>query len=176
MSEPRLPVPYRKVDSADQGKASSAEAEDALRKCPFCREQIYADALKCKHCGSILVPISENSPSSAFGNHGNSVQIVTKTQESSASKTNPGYSIHPPPNTNSMLGHGWSVLVVAFIFSAMAGGTAPSEAVGVVGLGAIIVAPWAVWLLSKPNANKVLPSIALILMAVVFVGVLDTSS
>lgn len=25
-----------------------------LRKCPFCAEEIKAEALKCKHCGSML--------------------------------------------------------------------------------------------------------------------------
>jgi TM2 domain-containing membrane protein YozV len=27
----------------------------ALKNCPFCAEEINADAIKCKHCGSMLV-------------------------------------------------------------------------------------------------------------------------
>lgn len=29
----------------------------ALRECPFCSEPIRATAVKCKHCGSEVVPI-----------------------------------------------------------------------------------------------------------------------
>jgi len=28
-----------------------------MRTCPFCREAIQPDAIKCKHCGSLLVPL-----------------------------------------------------------------------------------------------------------------------
>lgn len=28
--------------------------------CPFCKEEIQEGALKCKHCGSMLVPVHEN--------------------------------------------------------------------------------------------------------------------
>lgn len=32
-------------------------ADDALRACPSCREQIRRDATKCKHCGTNVDPI-----------------------------------------------------------------------------------------------------------------------
>jgi DNA-directed RNA polymerase subunit RPC12/RpoP len=32
------------------------EQEDSLVKCPQCRELILPDAIKCKHCGSLLTP------------------------------------------------------------------------------------------------------------------------
>ena len=30
--------------------------EDSVRPCPFCKELIRADALKCKHCGEFVGP------------------------------------------------------------------------------------------------------------------------
>jgi hypothetical protein len=37
-------------------------------------------------------------------------------------------------------------------------------------LGAVFVAPWSIWLLSKTSANKVLPAIALIMVTLIFIG------
>ena len=31
-------------------------AEDATRECPFCKEAIKAEAIKCKHCRSAVKP------------------------------------------------------------------------------------------------------------------------
>ena len=41
--------------------ASAASGEESdVRACPYCKEEIKADAIKCKHCGS---PLSPEKPS-----------------------------------------------------------------------------------------------------------------
>ena len=157
-------------DEVDQSTSSYRALSDYI-KCPFCKEQIYSDALKCKHCGSVLAPISDNFPSAANNSgFGNNVQIVTNTQPAESSSKPTDYYITPPPNSNSMLGHGWSVLVVSVLFASWVGGSAGDDALGAAILGTIIVAPWSIWLLSKPSSNKVLPAIALILTTLIFIG------
>ncbi|WP_028842923.1 PH domain-containing protein [Thermodesulfovibrio yellowstonii] len=37
-------------------QAQVIDTQENLMQCPFCKELIRKDAVKCKHCGSILVP------------------------------------------------------------------------------------------------------------------------
>lgn len=177
MSNDNLPVPYEREkgnDGAARSRAAPSAVVDDLRKCPFCKEKIFSDAIKCKHCGSVLAPISDNFPSvSSNGGFGNNVQIVTHSQPTEVERKPSDYIVTPPPNSNSMLGHGWSVLAVSIVFAALVGGSVGDEAIGTAILGAIIVAPWSIWLLSKPSSNKVLPAIALIIATLFFIGVVS---
>ena len=34
---------------------------DKLKKCPFCNEKIFSDAIKCKHCGEFIIKMSAES-------------------------------------------------------------------------------------------------------------------
>jgi len=140
-------------------------------KCPFCKEQIFSDALKCKHCGSVLAPISDNfKNSNGAAGSGNNVQIVTNGTPTEPTRKSADYIVAVPPNSNSMLGHGWSVLVLSIIFATLVGGSSGDESFGMAVLGAVFVAPWSIWLLSKTSANKVLPAIALIMVTLIFIG------
>lgn len=50
-----------------QGSETDTASSSGSRKCPFCAEEISSEAIKCKHCGSMLVPTpghTEYKPSS----------------------------------------------------------------------------------------------------------------
>lgn len=36
---------------------SGLDRNDESRSCPFCAEEIRVEAVKCKHCGSAVVPV-----------------------------------------------------------------------------------------------------------------------
>lgn len=52
---------------------------DDTDTCPFCKETIKKQSLKCKHCQSVLVPLNENIGRSSGGD---SIQIISANQES----------------------------------------------------------------------------------------------
>ena len=148
------------------------KVEDGMRKCPFCKEQIIEDAIKCKHCGSVLVPIGDNFQSananSSGGGINQSVQIVSPPPPQKSD-----YIIQPAANSNSMLGHGWAGVIIAFICLAIIGNSLGEDAIGSAILGAVIIIPWMIWLITKSSANKVLPAIALILITLGLIGSFD---
>lgn len=151
------------VNPVENGLAAGADVKNGMRKCQFCKEQIIEDAIKCKHCGSVLVPIGDNFHSAnvnaSGGGINQSVQIVSPPTPQKSD-----YVIHPTANYNSMLGHGWAGLVIAFILLSIIGSYGDEDAIGIAVLGAAIVIPWMIWLINKPYANKVLPAITIIMV------------
>ncbi len=144
----------------------SSNLVPGTKKCPFCKEVIMEDALKCKHCGSILVPLNQFAPAAVtpVPAAGNTVQIVTNTVEQK-----PSFS----EEVKTKYGHGWAGLIVSVIllFTVFGQGeTTPDWAKAVADLGAIIIGPWMIWILSRPHTNKVLPVLALLITAFVVVG------
>src|ERR1035441_536754 len=45
---------FEAKEPAVKGVASLSEEQMRTRKCPFCAEEIAADAKKCKHCGEYV--------------------------------------------------------------------------------------------------------------------------
>lgn len=130
--------------------------------CPFCKEEIKDGAIKCKHCGSHLVPISENSGSNGSSN---TIQIVNSHGGDGVNGDK--RFVEPGVIPESYVGHGWGIVALSFlfvIFSASTIETEPDASLGMVIFGAVFVIPWSIWVLRKKNSNKVLPWIGIILL------------
>ena len=52
-------IPVADIAVIAKNTGASDVANNPMRKCPFCAEEIRAEAIKCKHCGSM---INEESP------------------------------------------------------------------------------------------------------------------
>jgi hypothetical protein len=148
-------------------ESGAIQEVEATRKCPFCREVIFSDAIKCKHCGSALAPISENFSGLGQGQFGgNTVQIVTNTPEKKTSQQ----VVHPPLYHNPMLGHGCSGLIISVLVSISVASLSEDReaASGIAIIGSFAVVPWMVWVITRPSANKALPAIAIVLSVLTF--------
>lgn len=141
-----------------------AEKLDNNDTCPFCKEEIKKNSIKCKHCQSILVPINENIISSGVNQ---SVQIVTNTQDKQKEKNSEKWIGPSMDQSNSYIGHGWSCLILSIImflsFVDAIDGNEIDAAHGITIISFISLVPWSIWIISKEGSNKLLPAISLIL-------------
>ncbi len=149
---------------------STLESSADLRNCPFCREQVHTDAIKCRHCQSFLVPMGDN----IGGGHSAtpSINVVTTTTQPIMT-CGPGQEFRirtvAPTATapNTSLGHAWGVFSLALVLFLVAGAMLGENGEGSISGGyavfcALAIGPWAIWLLNQENANRVLPVLALV--------------
>jgi hypothetical protein len=54
MSEEDFDKRYNPGKFVDKSATVSKNDQSATKKCPFCAEEVKIDAVKCKHCGSII--------------------------------------------------------------------------------------------------------------------------
>ena len=140
-----------------------SESKETLVSCPFCKESIQSGAIKCKHCGSTLVPLSENVEGSQSPSQ--SVQIVTNTQKTEVTNSN---------IQNRYWSHGWAIIMASFIFLfsvfASIGENNRELMIVFAIIGTVIIVPWFLWIMSKPSANKILPIIAILISSFTVFG------
>lgn len=42
--------------------AHAASEPTPMKTCPFCKEEVHADAIKCRYCQSMLLPVQMQTP------------------------------------------------------------------------------------------------------------------
>lgn len=135
------------------------DLKNQSRVCPFCHEEIKAQAIKCRYCQSALVPLDQKpSPQTIIHN---------TTQE----KSSGSYMVNPQEDSHSKrTGHGITAIILSvFVFiTSFAGfdeGIDDFEDmhdffVGLLTLCVLTIA-YAVWNYRDFNTNKTLPMFAI---------------
>jgi hypothetical protein len=62
-----ITIPLHLIYAVVSGRAAAAEraelqAQTEMVRCPECKESVRWDAVKCKHCGAQLTPLSAPPP------------------------------------------------------------------------------------------------------------------
>ena len=73
------PPPLQGVGVAPRDEPAKNLPE--TKRCPFCAESIAFQAIKCKHCGSMLVPVQSDSALAGRGGAGRPQQIRTSAPQ-----------------------------------------------------------------------------------------------
>lgn len=151
------------------------------KACPFCSESIKVSAIKCKHCKSSLVPLSENVNNVSDTG---SVHIHNTISNQPADKTKAkSYLVGPVPYVdNRKIGHGLSSIGLSVLMFGIAGAYLEDESLSEDDLFAtmlsfelifLFVASYALWIMFQEQSNKVWPVISLILSSLFMVSLLN---